>query len=85
MVNNEQILELVLEYLSGDPARESGFAGEALVYYILQTYPDLQTSEEIAEKFAQLIVDHNIAKLHSKNLIEVEIDENGEELIYPVE
>lgn len=85
MLNNEQILELVLEYLSGDPARESGFAGEALVYHILQTYPDIDTSEGIAEKFAQLIVNHNIAKLHAKNLIEIEINENGEELIYPVE
>lgn len=81
MLNNEQILELVLEYLSGDPAREQGFAGEALVYYIIQTYPDLQTDKEIADKFSELIVNHNITKLHSKNLIEIEIDDNGEELI----
>jgi hypothetical protein len=79
MLNQEQLLELILEYLSGDSSRQQGFAGEALVFYVMVTYPELKTDKEIADKCSELMVNHTLASLHAKNLIDVNVDDDGEE------
>jgi hypothetical protein len=81
MLNREQQLELILDYISNDLSRYSGFAGEALVYYVMSEYPDLSTDVEIAQKCSELVANYNISALHSKDLIDIEIDEDGEEIL----
>lgn len=80
MLNKEQQLELILDYISNDISRFDGFAGEALVYYVSTECPELLTDDEVAEKCNQMIIDHSIASLFTKDLIDIEVDENGEEI-----
>ena len=84
-LNEEQTLELVLSYLSEDSSRFEGFAGEALVYHVMTTDPEIESAEDINIACCQLIADHAINILHSKDLVDIEIDENGEEIIFPTE
>lgn len=80
-LNDEQALELVLSYLSEDSSRFEGFAGEALVYHVMTTNPNIKSAEEINMVCSQLITDHALDGLHAKDLIDIEIDSDGEEII----
>ena len=80
MLNREQQLELILDYISHDSSRFEGFAGEALVLYVITEYPGLLSDEEVTSKCNELLLNYNIASLHAKNLIDIEIDEDGEEV-----
>lgn len=80
MLNQEQLLELILEYLSVDSSRYEGFAGEALVYYVMTNYPELKTDQEITDKCNELMINQTLEKLHAKNLIDVNVNDDGEEV-----
>ena len=81
MLNREQQLELILDYISHDMSRFEGFAGEALVFYVITEFPELLSDEEVTSKCNELLVNYNIASLHSKDLIDIDVDENGEEVL----
>lgn len=78
MLNEEQILDICLKFVSADIRNlDYGNVKEFLVYYTVKNNPNIK-DEEIMDKIMEYLFHHASSELINDDSLEIDFDENGE-------